>query len=298
MFDDGSRSPTLNKDACRALGRLLSAARAERHLWPDQVKARLLLSSAQLTGLEQGDCKAFWTPLFFEKALRKYAALLGVTSQLLDEVLVIVPPTAATPRENRFARLAAGPLVAVGLVVCLVGGSVALYYSGRQQVLGPSAVPAPRGPTIAPVPVASGQPAALPAARSAVPATPATRAAPPAVPTESVVNSPTPTPDRGHVVVAQTSWVFVRYPDRTVVEQTLQPGQALALREWPVYLAVGAIGDGDADGVRFIWGDRAIDVAPFTNGNEVRIPWAPLAEMAPDRTWVTTGPALHDGDFR
>ncbi|MDA1184193.1 MAG: helix-turn-helix domain-containing protein [Acidobacteria bacterium] len=298
MFDDGSPSPTLNKDACQALGRLLSAARAEQHRSPDQIKARLLLSSAQLTGLEQGDCKAFWTPLFFEKAMRKYAALLGVTSQLLDEVLAIVPPIAAPPPDSRFARLAAGPLIAVVLVVCLIGGSVAVYYSGRQQVVAPSAVPAPRGPAIAPVPVASGQPAPLPAARSAVPATPATSAEPPAVPTESVASSPTPTPDRGHVIVAQASWVFVRYADGTTVERTLEPVQALALTEWPVYLAVGAIGDGDADGVRFVWGDRAIDVAPFTNGNEVRIPSAQLAAMAPDGTLVAAGPASHDGDFR
>ncbi len=101
MFDDGSPSPTLNKDACRAVGHLLGAARAEQHVQPGYVTDRLMLSSAQLTGLERGDSTAFWTPQFFEKALRRYAALLGVTSPLLDEVLQIAPPILAPPTGNR-----------------------------------------------------------------------------------------------------------------------------------------------------------------------------------------------------
>jgi hypothetical protein len=135
MFDDGSPSPTLNKDACRAIGQLLSVARAERHLPPGYVLERLMLSSAQLTGLERGDASAFWTPRFFEKALRRYAALLGVTSPLLDEVLLIAPPILAAPAGHRIARPTARLLlVAAGLLVCLVGGSVALY-SGMSRPL-------------------------------------------------------------------------------------------------------------------------------------------------------------------
>ena len=105
MFDDGSPSPTLNKDACRAVGHLLGVARAERHLPPGYVLERLMLSSAQLTGLERGDATAFWTPQFFEKALRRYAALLSVTSPLLDEVLLIAPPILAAPADPATACL-------------------------------------------------------------------------------------------------------------------------------------------------------------------------------------------------
>ena len=126
MFDDGSPSPTLNKDACRAVGHLLGTTRAERHLPSDYITDRLMLSSAQLTGLERGDSTAFWTPRFFEKALRRYAALLGVTSPLLDEVLVITPPIVRAPAAYRVAGRTAWLLVAAGLLVCLVGVGVAL----------------------------------------------------------------------------------------------------------------------------------------------------------------------------
>ena len=88
-------------------------------------------------------------------------------------------------------------------------------------------------------------------------------------------------PDRGRVVVAHTSLVFVRYPDNTVVERTLQPVQSLTLREWPIYLAIGSIGANDADGVMFSWGDRTIDVTPFTKDNEVRIRAAQLVALSP-----------------
>ncbi len=273
MFDDGSPSPTLNKDACRAVGHLLSVARAERHLPPGYILERLMLSSAQLTGLERGDSTAFWTPQFFEKALRRYAALLGVTSPLLDEVLLIAPPILAAPAGHRIARPTAWLLVAAGLLVCLVGGSVAWYYSSRLPSVGPSAVPDLRGTISAPVPVATVQPPGRQAASANTPTLPAA----------AVATSLPLTLDRGRVVVAHTSWVFVRYPDNTVVERVLQPEQSLTLREWPFYLAVGSIGANDADGVRLSWGDRTIDVTPFANGNEIRIRAPQLAALAPDR---------------
>ena len=282
MFDDGSPSVTLNKDACRAVGDLLGIARAERHLPPDYVTDRLLLSSAQLTGLERGDSTAFWTPRFFEQALRKYAALLGVTSPFLDEVLVTTPPIVAAPAGNRVARRTAWLLVAAGLLVCLVGTGVALYYSSLLQSVGPNEVPDLRETISAPVPVATVQP----------PGRQAASADTPTVPAASVTTSLPLTLDRGRVVVAQTSWVFVRYPDNTAVERTLQPGQSLTLREWPFYLAVGSIGANDAAGVRLNWGDRPIDVTPFTNGNEVRIRAPQLAALVPDRV----GPPAPDLD--
>ena len=270
MFDDGSPSPTLNKDACRAVGHLLSIARAERHLSPGAVMDRLMLSSAQLAGLERGESSAFWTPHFFEKALRSYAALLGVTSPLLDEVLLVASPILAAPTRNRVgptARL----LVAAGLLVCFVGGSVAVCYSSRLPLVGPSAVPGLRETTSAPVLAATAHPPRRQAASADAPTLRAASAA---------TSSPTPL-DRGRVVVAHTSWVFVRYPDNTVVERTLQPMQSLTLREWPIYLAVGSIGANDADGVRFSWGDRTIDLTSFTRGNEVRIRAAQLVALAP-----------------
>ena len=274
MFDDGSPSPTLNKHACLALGHLLSAARAELHLSPGYVIERLMLSSAQLTGIERGDSTAFWTPKFFEKAVRRYAALLGVVSPLLDEVLLIPPPILAEPVGSRVARPTARLLVKAGLLACLIAGSLAWYYSSRLQSAGPSAAPDLRGTISAPVPVATVQPYGRQAARADTPTLPA----PP------VTASPPLTPELARVVVAQTSWVFVRYPDNSVVERTLQPFQSLTLREWPVYLAIGSIEANDADGVRFSWSDRTIDVTPFTNGNEVRIRAPQLAALAPDRT--------------
>jgi hypothetical protein len=270
MGNDVSHAPTLNKDACRAVGQLLGRARAERHIPPSYVIERLMLSSAQLAGLERGDSTAFWTPKFFEKALRKYAALLGVTSPLLDEVLLIAPPI-PDPPAGTVARPTARLLVAAGLLVCLVGGSVAWYYSSRLQSVWPSAVPDLRGTISALASVTRTQP----------PGRQAPRADPSTSPAASVVTSAPPAPDRGRVVVAQTSWVFVRYPDNTVVERILQPVESLTLRDWPIYLAVGSIGADDTDGVRLSWGDRTIDVTPFKIGNEVRIRTPQLAALAP-----------------
>ena len=282
MFDDGSPSPTLNKDACRAVGHLLGAARAELHLPPGYVTDRLMLSSAQLTGLERGDSTLFLTPLLFDRKLRRYAALLGVMSPLLDEVLQIAPPVLAPPAGNGIARPTAWLLVAAGLVVCLLGASVALYYSSRLPSDGSSAVPDLPATISAPGRVATVQP---PGRQAAITDSPT-------VPAAAVATAPPLTPDLGGVVVAHTSWVFVRYPNNTVVERVLQPDQSLTLREWPIYLAVGSIEANDADGVGLSWGDRTIDVTPFANGNEVRIPAAQLAALAPERV----GPPASDLD--
>jgi ribosome-binding protein aMBF1 (putative translation factor) len=62
----------------RELGDALRTAREERGLSLAAVQEHLLLSDAQVRGLESGDAAAFHGPRFFERALERYVRLLGL----------------------------------------------------------------------------------------------------------------------------------------------------------------------------------------------------------------------------
>ena len=82
--DGGSSRPTHLPGSCPGIGRQLAGVRAARQLSVEDVASRLLLSKAQVMGLEAGDAAAFYTSAYFLRGLRKYMAFAGVPDELLD----------------------------------------------------------------------------------------------------------------------------------------------------------------------------------------------------------------------
>jgi hypothetical protein len=87
-------TPRLNFEVCQEVGVLLGAARTERRLSVAGVASQLLLSTAQVRGLERGDSVAFYGPVFFANAARRYAAL--VDAPLPQQGLLVTPESLRT----------------------------------------------------------------------------------------------------------------------------------------------------------------------------------------------------------
>lgn len=60
----------------------LRQARSSRYLTKSDVAKRLLLSENQVSGLEGDDLSAFYSPVYAERAARRYAAFLEVDAEL------------------------------------------------------------------------------------------------------------------------------------------------------------------------------------------------------------------------
>ena len=126
-----SARAALNHEACTRLGRLFADARAQRGLDVRDAAARLLLSPRQVVGLETADGDAFYSAELYLVAARKYDALLGLASPLVDEILVPpvldtqapVAPVAVARRPP--VRLAAAASLAAAVTLA-VGGWVVL----------------------------------------------------------------------------------------------------------------------------------------------------------------------------
>jgi hypothetical protein len=75
-----------------------------------------------------------------------------------------------------------------------------------------------------------------------------------------------PGEEYGHISVARTTWVFVRYQDNSTVERVLSPGDRLVLRSVPVYLAAG-----EAPGAEIVIVGHPIDATQFNVNGQLRI---------------------------
>jgi hypothetical protein len=80
--------------------------------------------------------------------------------------------------------------------------------------------------------------------------------------------------------VSRPSWVFVRFKDGQVLEQTIWTEGSIPLITVPHYLAAGALQKDAGVDVTLILNGREVSLSPFINGNEVRIGAAQLAELA------------------
>ena len=249
---------SLNSAVCEQLGQELATGRAARQLEVRDVAKRLLLSPAQVRGMEDADSEAFYSAEFYAAGVRKYAALVGVSSPLLDDVLESplpdpapseVPPTVALARRLhvRSAPLAAGAAV---LLLLLVGGWLVSLGVARGDEHETSQTPD------------------LPTLQHLI-----TTTLPPA---PSLVTLVSPAPESGgnaaadegygHISVARTTWVFVRYQDNSTVERVLSPGDRFVLRGAPIYLAAG-----EAPGAEVVIVGRPVDPARFNVNGELRI---------------------------
>jgi transcriptional regulator with XRE-family HTH domain len=81
-------SVTLNEPVAARIGQALAKARVASALSVNTVADRLLLSRSQVQALEAVDTSVFYNVKFHVAALRKYANLLGVRTDAIDDVLV------------------------------------------------------------------------------------------------------------------------------------------------------------------------------------------------------------------
>lgn len=174
----------------------LARARAARGWSEDEVCRRLLLSRAQVRDLEAGRQKAFYTPYFHDKALRRYAELLDVS---LDERAVAAAAEAraadAPPGDERPAEpppVEAQPEEARPVSVPEVEGTPDLRATGfgavSQELEPPTDGSARSAESDAAVPAPISEPVPEPA-RTAVAAAPS-----PVVPVPAAWDTPSPLP--------------------------------------------------------------------------------------------------------
>lgn len=230
---------------------LLASARRSKGISVEFAARKLLLSTAQVRALEQGDSRAFYNQWFYQQALRKYAKYLDVpvpVGEPLPDPLSLSreAPGGDAGRPGGRARVlgATDGLAAMAAVVVMVAVMVGTREdSSRDRPLQPP--PAPDGP-------ATVRPATSPV---------------PAIADATVAPSSAPEPgpqgvqSYGCVLVEEDAWIFVRYAEGAPVEERAIRGVPYRLTASPVYLAVGTTS------VQLRLRGRPVDVSPwFVNG--------------------------------
>ena len=259
-----------------AIGARLASARAAQGLTVEQIAYTLLLSNTQVQGLEEGHPRAFHNEQFYQQGLRKYAVLVRVhydapaparpSKTVRDHRVAIAAPREETQRRGRV-------MAAAFAVVALAGAGWAVWvHTGpAQSATASTALPIPASPFIAQPSADVAEPAAVPADGGlGVEATaPAATAAPLAV---------SPGSPYGRIESGTTTWVFVRYANGEVVEETLTSGERFVIEAVPKYLAVGA------PDIRLIVRDREVDITPWIRNGALRIGSRDfeLSALAPD----------------
>lgn len=296
-----------------SLASRLARARQARGWSEDEVCRQLLLSRAQVRDLEAGQQKAFYTPYFHDKALRKYAALLGVALDQTPQAPVVT----ASEDDRRDTRDATPPdaegvePVAAAAAPSVETQTEAAPEVSRAEVSPPEVLRTEvlRTETEAPVNAmprvllvvaagvllvaliawavvrAAARPDGLPPVAAvhmpmpleAVPLSPPWSAIAPQRAVESAAAAPGPAADDGTalgaVTAAQRTWLYVRYANGTVDERSLEPGGRYVLAARPVFLAVGT------SAVTLEVRGRYVPVDPWIVDGQVRLGRMELAAL-------------------
>ncbi|MDH4067149.1 MAG: hypothetical protein OEW19_22340, partial [Acidobacteriota bacterium] len=91
--------------------------RAARQVSVEEVASQLILSKAQVLGLEHANAAAFYSTTYFLKALRKYMAFAEVPTAVLDEAMA-----EAAEGDAEALRLTLADTAPAGLVATRVPG--------------------------------------------------------------------------------------------------------------------------------------------------------------------------------
>lgn len=133
-------SVILNKPVAARIGQALAKARVASALSVNTVAHRLLLSRSQVLALETVDTSVFYNVKFQAAALRKYADLLGIRTEAIDDVLVEANDGDVGTRGDVRPAPMVGRVAAA--VLRLVG---AVYVPGHRQSLSLPAARAAKG---------------------------------------------------------------------------------------------------------------------------------------------------------
>lgn len=150
-------------------GELLRTQREQRQLSVQQAAEDLHLDVRMVEALEANDFEALGPPVYAKGHLRKYAALLGLSPDLVmaryqmlagaPPVIVPIPMTTSAPRRRRRGGLASVPkpvvvvvVVVLLLVVAAVWWGVKSLLPARHVQMPVTAVPAVQEPEVAGAP--------------------------------------------------------------------------------------------------------------------------------------------------
>ncbi len=259
------------------VGDMMVAARQAQNLSVTDVANRLKLSVQQVQALEQGAYDRLPGPVFVRGFTRNYARLLKLDPEAMLRAVDAQLPRAAAERTKASDTNIPMPAKNSGRWPLLAGMAAVVFLGAALvDVLWPEVPP---GTGTAPAPAASATPPAAPAPAAASPVTPAAtpsavtaQASAPSVPAGAPSAPPaaavpaTYQPDAAgahplRLVFDQRSWVQVKDASGTVVLEALYPpgsSREISARP-PLTLVIG-----NAPGVRVIYGDRPVDLAPHT----------------------------------
>jgi hypothetical protein len=268
---DGDRSPApALPDSCRAIGHQLTAARDTRQLSVEAIASKLLLSKGQILGLEHADPSAFYSTDYFLRGLRKYMALMDLPTDLLDDpeeeggLRLMLADTAGARGRLAAGRSHSWIVPATAALVVLSAGLVT-YLSRTGLPFTSADVESDTVSLVVASPLPS-QPIQVPAA------TPLPVRAQPA---SALISGGEPD-STVRVSVGKATWVFIRYPDNSVVERRLAAGEEIEVGPMPVYLAVGT-----AESVEVLVEDRPVALQPYIRNGQVRLTKPDLARLRP-----------------
>ncbi|MCX8018027.1 MAG: DUF4115 domain-containing protein [Rhodocyclaceae bacterium] len=257
------------------VGAQLRAAREAAHLTLADVAQALKFSPRQIEALEADDHAALPGNTIVRGFVRSYGKLLKLAAeQLLRQIDAVTPSAVADvrPPDNMgVASEEAGlrqmsPLVATAIVIALAALLLALWHffgpgakppagAGREAALSPAVVPqtvpAPAEPA-APLQPAAGSPA------MAAPAPPSA---------ESGAAPASPAAASLHFVFEGRSWLEVTDASQKVITTGENPaGSQLTVNGKPPFDIV----IGNAPKVKLSYGERVIDLAPYTRADVAR----------------------------
>lgn len=281
-------------------GAMLAQARARCSLSLGEVANHLKLSIRQVEALESDAFDRLPSPMFIRGFARSYARLVKVdpvaVMRALDQHLPLQPAIAAVPAPVRSSATRQPPPSAIpfpspdqpsrrlhsvaALLAAVVVGFLAFEWFGPVGVVGaPGQGAGDRTPAVA-VPLQPGVPAAEPST-AAVPVPEGTAPVPagtlPAVPQAPVGASSSAPSDIGaafgtaprsvRLSFDRESWVEIRDArGRLIFSQLNPPGSSQVVQgEPPLSLVVG-----NARSVRLAYGDRDIDLVPYTRVDVAR----------------------------
>lgn len=276
-------TPDATIAAAATPGEKLAQARKAQHLTVADVANRLKLSVSQVEALERGQYDRLPGSVFVRGFTRNYARLVRLDP---DDTVRAVDDHLPHPAADEASTLTADkqiPMPGKSRRWPLLAGIVAVIFLGAAlvDVLWPettqvATVPAPAAMNAqAPAPTPPEPVAAAPAmvAPGVDAAAAVTADAPAASETTPAAVTATYQPAAGggrplKLAFDQKSWVQVKDRDGKVVfEQLNAPGTAHEfIARPPLTLIIG-----NAQGVRLTYGDRAVDLAPYTRVDVARL---------------------------
>jgi cytoskeleton protein RodZ len=285
-------SPPKSDAPVNGPGARLAQARSDLHLDPDQVAARLHLSSRQIQSLEQDDYTGLPGATYVRGYIRSYALLLGLdpaplleahahrtARQTHPDLGTIAPQKEITSRHHqvRFTTYLVAAIV-IGLAIAWWTGREAPPPRSLPTAQEPQVIPATE-PKIAAAPAqteplpapASGGVAPAPAVGPAAPAPtqPVTAATSVAAPAAAPVATPPLSGPRSSLVLhaEQDTWADIRDARQVkLLYETVPAGRVVTLEgvaPFNVFL-------GNAAGARLDYNGRAVDVARHKRGMVAR----------------------------